>query len=207
MRQRMSKLRFHLRQIGAWKFLLGLFTILLAIGIGIGIRIANYGSTITSGRYDCAIVLGAEVNGSTPSPVFQARIDHGIALYRAGIIRHLIFTGGVGDRAQIAESVAARNFALARGIPARAISIETVSRTTLENLTASKQIMADRQLTTAILVSDPLHLRRSCDLANGLGIAATPSGTPSTRYVSLSTQLPFLLREIYFTVHYWLFRA
>jgi uncharacterized SAM-binding protein YcdF (DUF218 family) len=199
--------RFHLWQFRALKVVLGLFTILLAIGIGIGIRIVNYGSTIASGRYDCAIVLGAEVNGSTPSPVFQARIDHGIALYRAGIVRHLIFTGGVGDRAQIAESVAARNVALASGIPDRAISIETVSRTTLENLIASRQIMHDRQLTTAIVVSDPLHLRRSCDLASGLGISVTPSGTPSTRYVSLSTKLPFLLREIYFTVRYWLFRG
>lgn len=123
MREKLRKLRFYLGQFRALKVLLGLFTILLAIGIGIGIRIVNYGSTITSGRYDCAIVLGAEVNGSTPSPVFRARIDHGIALYRAGIVRHLIFTGGVGNRAHIAESVAARNVAIASGIPDRAISI------------------------------------------------------------------------------------
>ncbi len=202
-----NKRRWYLRQLRPVKFLLALLTILLAIGIAIGLRIANYGSTIVSGNYDCAIVLGAAVDGSTPSPVFQARIDHGIALYRAGIVRHLIFTGGVGDRAQVAESVAARNVALASGIPARAISIESVSHTTFENLTASKQIMHDRGLTTAILVSDPLHLRRSCDLAWGLGIVATPSGTPSTRYVSVTTQLPFLLREIYFTIHYWLWRS
>jgi uncharacterized SAM-binding protein YcdF (DUF218 family) len=201
-----NKIRSYLR-LRLVKFFIGLLTILLAIGIGIGIRIVNYGRTISSGRYDCAIVLGAEVNGSTPSPVFQARIDHGIALYQARIVSHLIFTGGVGDRAQIAESVAARNIALASGIPDRAISIELVSHTTLENLTESKQIMHDRGLTTAIIVSDPLHLRRSLDLAQGIGIVATPSATPSTRYVSVSTQVPFLLREIYFTIHYWLFHS
>ncbi len=204
---RTKKLRAYLRQLRPLKFLLGLLTILLAIGIGIGIRIVNYGNTIAGGQYDCAIVLGAEVNGSTPSPVFRARIDHAIALYRAGIVRHLIFTGGVGSRAQIAESAAARNRALARGIPDRAISIESVSRTTLENLAESKQIMRDRGLITAIVVSDPLHLRRSCDLAQDIGIVATPSATPSTRYISLATQIPFLLREIYFTIHYWIFRA
>jgi uncharacterized SAM-binding protein YcdF (DUF218 family) len=201
-----NKIRSYLR-LRPVKFFIGLLTILLAIGIGIGIRIANYGKTIAGGSYDCAIVLGAEVNGSTPSPVFQARIDHGIALYQAGIVSHLIFTGGVGDRAQIAESVAAKNIALASGIPDRAISIELVSHTTLENLTESKQIMHDRGLTTAIIVSDPLHLRRSIDLARWIGIVATPSATPSTRYVSLSTQVPFLLREIYFTIHYWLFHS
>jgi uncharacterized SAM-binding protein YcdF (DUF218 family) len=189
------------------KLSVGILIILLAIGIGIGIRIVNYGQTIVSGSYDCAIVLGAEVNGSIPSPVFQARIDHGIALYQAGIVRHLIFTGGVGDRAQIAESVAARNIALARGIPDRAISVELVSRTTSGNLIESQKIMLDRGLTTAIVVSDPFHLRRSCDMAKDLGIVATPSATPSTRYVSISTQLPFLLREIYFTIHYWILRS
>jgi uncharacterized SAM-binding protein YcdF (DUF218 family) len=202
---RVNKLRAYLRQLRPLKFLLGLLIILLAIGIGIGIRIVNFGTTITTGRYDCAIVLGAEVNGSIPSPVFKARIDHAVALYQAGIVRHLIFTGGVGSRAQIAESVAARNVALASGIPARSISIESVSRTTLENLTESKQIMHDRGLTTAIVVSDPLHLRRSCDMAQALGIVVTPSATPSTRYVSFATQIPFLLREIYFTIHYWIF--
>jgi uncharacterized SAM-binding protein YcdF (DUF218 family) len=202
-----NKIRAYLRQFHPRKFLLGLLTILLAIGIWIGIRITNYGSTITSGRYECAIVLGAEVNGVDPSPVFRARIDHGIALYQAGIVHHLIFTGGVGDRAQIAESVAARNIALASGIPDRSISIESISHTTLENLTASKQIMHDRGLITTIIVSDPLHLRRSIDMAQGIGLVATPSATPSTRYVSISTQLPFLLREIYFTIHYWLFHA
>lgn len=204
---RVNKLRAYLRQIHPLKFLLGLLTILLAIGIGIGIRIVNYSTTITTGRYDCAIVLGAEVNGSTPSPVFKARIDHAIALYQAGIVHHLIFTGGVGSRAQIAESAAARNLALANGIPDRAISIESVSRTTLENLAESQQIMHDRGLTTAIVISDPLHLRRSCDMAQALGIVVTPSATPSTRYISLSTQIPFLLREIYFTIHYWIFRT
>ena len=200
-----NKIRAYLRQFHPLKFLVGLLTILLAIGISIGIRITNYSSTITSGRYDCAIVLGAQVNGSEPSPVFRARIDHGIALYQAEIVRHLIFTGGVGDRAQIAESVAARNIALSRGIPDLAMSIESVSHTTLENLTESKQIMHDRGLTTAIIVSDPLHLRRSIDMAQGIGLVATPSATPFTRYVSISTQLPFLLREIYFTIHNWLF--
>jgi uncharacterized SAM-binding protein YcdF (DUF218 family) len=204
---KLSKIRFYLWGQRAAKFLLRLFIILLAIGIWIGSRIVNYGGTIVSGRYDSAIVLGAEVNNSTPSPVFQARIDHGIALYQAGIVGHLIFTGGVGDRATIAESAAARNVALARGIPDRAISVEQVSRTTKGNLIESKKIMLDRGLTTAIVVSDPLHLRRSCDLAKDLGIVATPSATPSTRYVSISTQLPFLLREIYFTLHYWLLRA
>jgi uncharacterized SAM-binding protein YcdF (DUF218 family) len=195
----------YLRQFRPLKFLLGLLTILLAIGTGIGIRIVNYGNTITSGKYDCAIVLGAEVSGTIPSPVFKARIDHAIALYQAGIVRHLIFTGGVGSQAQIAESEAARNLALASGIPARSISTESVSRTTSENLTESQQIMRDLRLRTAIIVSDPLHLRRSRDLAQDIGIIATPSATPTTRYVSLATKVPFLLREIYFTIHYWIF--
>jgi uncharacterized SAM-binding protein YcdF (DUF218 family) len=191
-----------------WRRSLGkILALLLLLIIGVGVRILNYGRTISSGKYDCAIVLGAAVDGSTPSPVFQARIEHGIALYRAGIVKHLIFTGGVGAQTDTAESQAARQVALASGIPAEAISIESVSRTTLGNLTESKKIAIDRGFKTIIIVSDPLHLRRSVDMAGDIGLAATGSGTPTTRYRSISTQLPFLIREIYFSFHYWLLRA
>jgi uncharacterized SAM-binding protein YcdF (DUF218 family) len=198
---------FKLRRSMWVRSLLALVTIVLVIAVGIGIRIITYGRTITSGKYDCAIVLGAEVNGSNPSPVFQARIEHGIELYRAGIVRHLIFTGGVGSQANIAESQAARQVALANSIPDRAISIESVSTTTLGNLIESRQIIADRCPNSVILVSDPLHLRRSVDMAADLGLVATGSATPTTRYRSVATQLPFLIREIYFSLHYWLLRS
>ena len=45
---------------------------------------------------------------------------------------------------------------------------------------------------TAIIVSDPLHMKRALLLAEDAGITAYSSPTPTTRYVSLRTKIPFL---------------
>ena len=65
--------------------------------------------------------------------------------------------------------------------------------------------MRDAGMETALIVSDPLHMRRAMEMAEALGIEARPSATPTTRYQSWTTQAPFLLREIYFIHHFWLF--
>ncbi|MEL7445171.1 MAG: YdcF family protein, partial [Pseudomonadota bacterium] len=60
-------------------------------------------------------------------------------------------------------------------------------------------------LTSALLVSDPLHLRRAQIMAWDLGIDARPSATPSSRYQTWSTQGPFLLREVFYIHVFWVF--
>jgi hypothetical protein len=53
-----------------------------------------------------------------------------------------------------------------------------------------------------LVVSDPLHMRRAMRMAIDLGLDAHPSPTPTSRYRSLTTQLPMLLREVYFSAYY-----
>jgi uncharacterized SAM-binding protein YcdF (DUF218 family) len=57
-------------------------------------------------------------------------------------------------------------------------------------------------LKSAIIVSDPLHMKRAMMMADGLGIDAVPSPTATTRYQSFQTKFGFLIREIYFFHHY-----
>ena len=156
-------------------------------------------------RADAAIVLGAGVDGDTPSPVFRERIDHGIDLLKAGRVERLIFTGAQGEGAAIAESAAARSVAISQGVPENAILTEAESVSTMHNLAEAQLLMRDEGLETALIVSDPLHMRRAMEMAEALDIEALPSATPTSRYRSLQTQLPFLLREIYFIHHFWLF--
>lgn len=152
---------------------------------------------------DVAIVLGAAIEGDQPSPVFRERILHGIALWRSGRVRRILFTGGFGPELNIAESEVARRLALAEGVPANAILSEAKSRTTRQNLVEAQGVMKTAGLSSALIVSDPLHLYRSMAMAKGLNLPARPSATPTTQYRSLSTKLPFLLRELYFVHHYW----
>lgn len=60
----------------------------------------------------------------------------------------------------------------------------------------------DHAKKSAIIVSDPLHLKRASVMADDLGISAVTSPTPSSRYRSLKTKLGFLVREVHFYNHY-----
>ncbi len=71
---------------------------------------------------------------------------------------------------------------------------------------AQKQ-MNLRGLRTAVIVSDPLHLKRAQVMADELGMDAVTSPTPTSRYRSVSARLRFLLRELYFVHHFRFFGA
>jgi uncharacterized SAM-binding protein YcdF (DUF218 family) len=154
---------------------------------------------------DYAIVLGAAVYDDRPSPVFAARIDHAIDLWRQGRVKAIIFTGGRGAGDSLTEAEVGKVRALDRGVPETAIFLETNSRTTMQNLTLAAPERLNIGSGTVLLVSDPLHLRRAMVMAQGLGYDVRPSATEYTRYRSVSTQVPFALRELYFIHHYWLF--
>jgi uncharacterized SAM-binding protein YcdF (DUF218 family) len=148
---------------------------------------------------DAIIVLGAAAYDAVPSPVFRARIEHGLDLYRAGHAKVLIFTGGYGGGgARFAESQVARRYAIRAGIPEDAILIESSSQTTFQNLFEARNVMLEHGLRDAIVVSDPLHMARALRLSRQLGIRAYGSPTPRTRFRSFRTRWEFLAREVYF---------
>jgi uncharacterized SAM-binding protein YcdF (DUF218 family) len=154
---------------------------------------------------DAAIVLGAAVQDGKPSPVFAARLDHAIDLHKRGIVRHLVLTGGIGEGDNVSESAAGAAYSIARGVPTEQIFTESVSQTTLQNLVEARRLLQSAGLKSALLVSDPLHMRRACVMARNLGMDIEASPTPTSRYQSLGSQIPFLFRELYFHHHYLLF--
>ena len=175
---------------------------LLAWLVFTGVMIWNFGGKDHAKKSDCIIVLGAAAHGAKPSPVFEERINHAVALFKRGEVSMILFTGGYGDGASHAESEVAAAYAAARGIARTAMLTETKSRTTRQNLVEAKALMDAAGLKSAIIVSDPLHLKRAAVMAEDLGIPAVTSPTPTSRYRSLGTRLGFLVREIYFYHHY-----
>lgn len=152
------------------------------------------------------VVLGAGVEKDRPSPVFEARIRHGIDLYRRGLAPVIVFTGGLGAGEKANESEVARAYALADGLPAGAILTETRSETTRQNLEEAGRVMDAAGLERRIiLVSDPYHLLRASWMAKRLGFAVFTSPTPHTRFETWETKIPFLLREVYFLHHFAVF--
>ena len=169
-------------------------------------QIVSYGKQTELRKADAAIVLGAGVVGEAPSPVFRERIRHGIWLYENGYVDYLIMTGGFGDGAVCSEARAAKEYAIAQGVPGEDIFIEEKSRITQENLYYAGQVMEEHGLQDALVVSDPLHMKRAMLMASDYGIRAYSCPTPTSRFVSLRTRLPFLAREVFFYTGYQVYR-
>lgn len=170
--------------------------------IAVSASIWHYGTQDNAAPAACIIVLGAAVQGNEPTPVFAERIRHAVSLYQRGLAAKIIFTGGRGEGDAHSESSVASRFAVQLGVPPDAIHREENSHTTQQNMVEAAAIMRQYGLDSAIVVSDPLHLKRAMWMADDAGIAAVSSPTPTSMYRSLATQLPFLAREVYFIHHY-----
>lgn len=168
----------------------------------VGISISSYAKNDETQKADAAIILGAAVENGTPTPVFRERINHGINLYQQGYVNYLIFTGGIGDGDSISEAQAGKDYAISMGIPANVILIEEESHITEENLENANALMEQNDLKTALIVSDPLHMKRAMLMAKDYGITAYASPTKTTMYQSAKTKLPFLAREIVMYIGY-----
>jgi uncharacterized SAM-binding protein YcdF (DUF218 family) len=167
-----------------------------------GIEVLRYAAMSDNGPADAAIVLGAAVPTTGPSPVYVERINHAVELYRSGAVKYLIMTGGKGLGERVAEADAGREKAIADGVPAEAILTETQSRDTRGNLANAKPIVTAHGFDKVLIVSDPLHMMRAMQMAAEAGLDAAPSPTPTTRFRTLKSQLPMLIKETYFNLHY-----
>jgi uncharacterized SAM-binding protein YcdF (DUF218 family) len=124
------------------------------------------------GTADAIVVLGAAQYDGRPSPVFQARLDHAIALWREGRAPLLVVTGGRQEGDRWSEAATARDYATGQGVPAASIRMEDVGRSTLESLRAVASILEREALESAVFVSDRSHMLRVLRTARDLGIEA-----------------------------------
>lgn len=166
------------------------------------IAIWRYAQLDMSRPADCAIVPGAGVRANVPSPVFQGRLDRAIALYQAGFIGKIILTGGVSPGMVLSDAAIASRYVAAFGVPAADILIEPHSRVTRENLRNAHLLMQQHQLRSALIVSDPLHMKRAVRIAEDAGIRALPAPATQSRYRSLNARLRFLARETFYYTGY-----
>jgi uncharacterized SAM-binding protein YcdF (DUF218 family) len=127
---------------------------------------------------DAIVVMGAAEYDGTPSPVFRARLDHAVSLYRAGIAPVLVVTGGKANGDRTTEAAVARDFAIAQGVPAASILVEDRGRTTLESLRTVGQMLRDRGTRDVLFVSDRTHMLRVLRMARDQGL--TSFGSPTS---------------------------
>lgn len=176
---------------------------LLSIGIGAVLfvivtaaRVNAFAKRSETRQADAAIVLGAGVYGSRPSPVLRERVNHAIWLYEENYTDVIILTGGQGDADEPSEADVARQYALAHGVPDDAILIEDTSTNTKENLANAQQLAAEHGLDTFLIVSTPFHMKRAMSIASDLGMAAYSSPTQTIEWISWFTKTRAYAQEV-----------
>jgi uncharacterized SAM-binding protein YcdF (DUF218 family) len=127
---------------------------------------------------DAIVVLGAAEYDGRPSPVFRARLDHAVSLYKAGFAPFLVVTGGKASGDRTTEAAVAREFAIGHGVPDNAILVEDRGRTTLESLRSVGDMLRRRGMRDAVFVSDRAHMLRVLRMARDQGL--TSFGSPTT---------------------------
>ncbi|MFD1736348.1 YdcF family protein [Bacillus salitolerans] len=184
------------------RLLIVIFSMLVAFICYTGYSIITFSEVNETIKTDAAIVLGAAIWEDKPSPVFRERINHAISLYHNGTVEKLIFTGGKGEGERYAESEIALKYAIENKVNPEDIHIETVSKITEENLLYAKQIIIENKYNNVLIISDPLHMKRSMLIAKDLEIEAYSSPTPSSVYKSWKSKAPFFFRELFYFIGY-----
>jgi uncharacterized SAM-binding protein YcdF (DUF218 family) len=147
-------------------------------------------------KADGVIVLGAAAYGNNPSPVFQARILTAINLYKSGLAKKIIFTGGSRNANDISEAKVAYNFAIKNGIAKADILFDEKSINTYQNLEEAKKIMTTKDMHSVLIVSDHFHLARAFMLSYKLDfppVQVVP--TTNSKIESLKNKSIFFARE------------
>jgi uncharacterized SAM-binding protein YcdF (DUF218 family) len=151
------------------------------------------------------VVLGTAQYNGWPGPVFQARLDRALDLWRGGYAPLLVVTGGKMPGDGYTEAEAAQNYLTAAGVPEEAIVAENAASDTWESMQGVAALLAPRGVHEVILVSDGFHLFRSRLMARDVGLQAwgSPAEASPIR-IGGSGELAYVLREAAAVVaHVW----
>ncbi len=129
---------------------------------------------------DAIVVLGAAQYNGRPSPVFRARLDHALGLYREGVAPLVVVTGGVGRGDTMSEAMVGERYLRAHGVPAGAAAAAGEGRNTEASMTAAAALLRPRGITRVLLVSDPFHMFRLRLEARRTSLEAFTSPTESS---------------------------
>lgn len=132
-------------------------------------------------KYELGIVLsGVTIAERTPNDrvYFQRgadRVVHAVELYKLGIIKKLLVTGGSGRLVDIGEreSDDIKKAMILMGVPPEDILVENESRNTHESAVAVKEILGriSQQPSACVLITSAFHMRRSQACFNKVGLA------------------------------------
>ncbi|HEY3373661.1 MAG TPA: YdcF family protein [Candidatus Aquicultor sp.] len=156
-----------------WYIMLGTAVSLYALSTGLIANALSYAIESAAPRShvqdikqaDVIVILGGGAAPSTgfrreAEPIDWDRLVAGIDAFKRAKARRLILSGGQGKPGE-REAEVMRHWALRFGVPAKSITIETSSQTTLEQAREVEKILKKSPQPVIGLVTSGLHMRRA----------------------------------------------
>lgn len=157
-----AALAYVLRQLGRpetrpgdWRWLCA--AALACVGLFPLLQVLCFGRTDYRRPADVAVVFGARVYADGRlSDAVGDRVRTAVELYRAGLVRELVMSGGPGDGA-IHETEAMRAAAIRAGVPTESIRLDPAGLSTADTVRNTASQFAGRRV---LAVSEFYHLPR-----------------------------------------------
>ena len=179
-----------------WQLVLGVLVLAAAAAFTLcELPVLRAAHTDADPASDYLIVLGAKVNGTTPSHAMEDRLTAALDYLNAYPESTVIVSGGQGDDEGISEAEAMAVWLRAHGIDDSRILLEDRSESTRENLENSFAIIRSRGGDPAdgvAIVTSEYHLYRAREIAAALG--ARPIGVAAKTGI-FGMQVNYFIRE------------
>jgi len=161
-----------------WNVVVAAFSVAMLATAWIAIEIERQATRDEAQPADAILVLGAAEYRGRPSPVLRARLDHALDLYRQGLARRIMTTGGAGGDPVFTEGDVGRDYLTGQGVPPEAIVVEREGASTVASTALAGEIMRRMGLQSAIVVSDGYHIYRVKKMLEGKGLTVYGSPRP-----------------------------
>jgi vancomycin permeability regulator SanA len=185
---------------------LGALTLLLGVNVWVtrSAEQFRFADVQTVPERPVAVVLGAGVDGTNPSPALASRLDGAIELYQSGRVDHLLMSGD-NSRPDYDEVTVMRDYALRRGVPGSAITRDYAGFDTYDTCIRARDIFG---VTGAVMVTQDFHVARAVVTCRELGIDAVGLAIPDWSFREHELDYRYTRsQEIGYTVREWFARV
>jgi len=159
------------------------------------VQIETYANQDQAAPSDAIGVFGAAEYDGRPSPVYRARLDRALQLYKHGIAPLIITLGGNGGD-DYSEGGVGRQYLVGKGVTEQAIIAETQSRNTEESAKRIAVIARTNGLRRLVIVSDGTHLFRIHEICAAEGLNVLTSPRPVVPIVGGASDFDRILHEM-----------
>lgn len=177
-----------------WKVALGVVVVLALYVGGTFVQVWQASRDDQAQEAGAIVVMGAAQYNGDPSPVFEARLEHGRELYEQGLSDVVVVTGGRQEGDEFSEAQAGARWLQEHGVPEAALRLEVQGRNSWESLAASARFLEEDGIDDVMIVSDPFHSKRLEEIASEVGLEAFVSPTQDSP-VTGAAELRAMVRE------------